>query len=176
MLNSISCTDQTQTAPLPIQTWCLPSLLHQVYRVSHRSFAMPHSCLVDIGDQHILEASRWSCPGPSEVLIFRRRSLLYRWEQVEIQSSWDGTISETKWFLSYVPQEPTTQQAREKSNLVGNKKQIWMHWTYKAHGWLDCLFCNLKKLLKNKILKITNLYKFWGHYPDNSECCFITTV
>lgn len=50
-------TDQTQIAPLPIQTWCLPLLLHQVYGVSQRSFDMPHSCLVDTGDQHILDAS-----------------------------------------------------------------------------------------------------------------------
>lgn len=48
--------------------------------------------------------------------------------------------------------------------------------THKAHCWVDCLLSNLEKLLKNKIHKITDLIQIWRHYPNNSECCFITTM
>ena len=163
VLNSISCIDQTQTALLPVQTWCLLLLLHQAYSVLQRSAAMPNSCLVDLGDQHISEASRWSCSGPSEVCADVQRERLARLlvtggnpKHLRWYNLWDKMVC----LLCATGTHNTIRKGAWRVKLCWHKRtELWMHWTGKAYFWVGCLFSNRKKSFKKKTCKITDWFK-----------------
>lgn len=155
VLNSISCIDQTQTALLPVQTWCLSLLLHQVYRISQRSAAMPHSCLADFGDQHLSEASRWSCLGPSEVCVHVQRERLARLlvtggnpKQLRWYNLWDKMVC-----LPCATGTHNTigKEAWRVKPYWHKRTKAWIHWTGKACFWVGCLFSNRESCSKKDL-------------------------